>query len=306
MKGHQSLAGQPAGDKTMTATTRKVPRPTSRLARFAFQASTAAILALPTRVPAQQTTDQQRNWHGSVGMVAGSVASYYGSDARRTLGAPVIDVNFRQRLLIRTATGNGALGAGIQWIVKNGTLGATVGLSAAESRQEDRADGLAGMDDRSGSAFATTSLFLRAGPAVATSTTLFGLDASAGNMEVLGLQLGGVIAPRLFAGIGSTITWADSKNMAFDFGITREQAERRRALLDAGDGRLRDGDAVAFTPSAGFKELRNTAQLGYAIYGAWQVVGVVSQGRLSHLVAESPLARQSSATTTGLGFVYRF
>jgi outer membrane scaffolding protein for murein synthesis (MipA/OmpV family) len=94
--------------------------------------------------------------------------------------------------------------------------------------------------------------------------------------------------------------------MAFDFGISPEQAERRRELLDAGDGRLRDGDAVAFAPHAGFKELRNTAQLGYAIYGAWQVVGVVSQGQLGHGAAESPLARQSSAVTTALGFVYRF
>jgi len=150
------------------------------------------------------------------------------------------------------------------------------------------------------------AMFLRAGPAVATSTTLIGLDASAGNMQVLGLQLGGVIAPRLFAGIGSTITWADRKNMAFDFGITREQAERRRVLIDAGDGRLRDGDAIVFAPSAGLKELRNTAQLGYAIYGAWQVVGVVSEGRLGHGVAQSPLARESSAMTTALGFVYRF
>jgi len=110
----------------------------------------------------------------------------------------------------------------------------------------------------------------------------------------------------LSGGIGSTITWADRRNMAFDFGITREQAARRRELIEAGDGRLREGDAVAFTPGAGFKELRTTAQLGYAIYGPWQVVGVLSEGRLAHDVAESPLARKSSATTGALGFVYRF
>jgi outer membrane scaffolding protein for murein synthesis (MipA/OmpV family) len=130
--------------------------------------------------------------------------------------------------------------------------------------------------------------------------------ASDGNMQLLGLQVGGMIAPRLVAGIGSTITWADRKNMAFDFGITPEQAERRRELIDAGDGRLRDGDATAFAPHAGFKELRSTAQLGYAIYGAWQVVGAVSEGWLGHGLAESPLARESSAITTALGFVYRF
>jgi outer membrane scaffolding protein for murein synthesis (MipA/OmpV family) len=162
------------------------------------------------------------------------------------------------------------------------------------------------MDDRSGSAFGTASLFLRAGPAVATTTSLIGLTSEAGNMQLLGFQLAGVIAPRLSAGIGSTATWADRRNMAFDFGITREQAARRRALIDAGDARLHEGEAVAFTPGAGLKELRTTAQLGYAIYGAWQVVGVMSEGRLAHDVAESPLARKSSAITGALGFVYRF
>jgi outer membrane scaffolding protein for murein synthesis (MipA/OmpV family) len=290
----------------MTATIFTASRP-NRLALLALHASTVALLTLPARpLAAQDSSAQHGNWHGSVGMAAGSIASYYGSDARHTLGAPVIDLAFRHRLLIRTTTGNGALGAGIQWIVKDGMLGASVGLAGSESRQENKANGLAGMDDRSASFFGTTSLFLRAGPAVAMSTTMIGLDANAGNMQLLGLQLGGVIAPRLFAGIGSTITWADSKNMAFDFGISSEQAERRRELLDAGDGRLRDGDAVAFAPHAGFKELRQTAQLGYAIYGAWQVVGVVSEGRLGHGAAESPLARQSSAMTTALGFVYRF
>jgi outer membrane scaffolding protein for murein synthesis (MipA/OmpV family) len=291
----------------MTATTFKASRPTSRLALLALHASIATLLALSVRpITAQEPAGQHGNWQGTVGMVGGSLASYYGADARRTLGAPVINLVYRHRLLIGTSAANGALGAGVQYVVKEGTLGASVGLTTTEGRPEDRAHGLAGMDDRSGSAFGTASLFLRAGPAVATTTSLIGLTSEAGNMQLLGFQLAGEIAPRLSAGIGSTVTWADRRNMAFDFGITREQAARRRALIDAGDGRLHAGDAVPFTPGAGLKELRNTAQLGYAIYGAWQVVGAVSEGRLAHDVAESPLARKSSAVTGALGFVYRF
>ena len=291
----------------MTATTLRASRPTNRLALFVLHASTAALLALPVRpVAAQEPTSQHGNWQGTVGMLGGSLASYYGSDARRALGTPVINLVYRQRLLIGTSAANGVLGAGVHYVVKPGTLGASVGLAAAEGRSEDLARGLAGMHDRSGSAFGTASLFLHAGPVVATTTSLIGLDSEAGNMQLLGLQIAGAIAPRLSGGIGSTITWADRRNMAFDFGITREQAARRRELIEAGDGRLHEGDAVAFTPSAGFKELRNTAQLGYAIYGAWQVVGVMSEGRLAHDVAESPLARKSSAMTGALGFVYRF
>ena len=291
----------------MTATTLKASRPTNHLALLALHASTVALLALPVRpVGAQDTTSQHGNWQGTVGMVGGSLASYYGSDARRALGTPVINLVYRHRLLIGTSAANGTLGAGVQYVVKEGTLGASVGLATAEGRSEDLARGLAGMDDRRGSAFGTASLFLHAGPAVATTTSLISLNSEAGKMQLLALQIAGAIAPRVSGGIGSTITWADRRNMAFDFGITREQAARRRELIDAGDGRLRDGDAVAFAPGAGFKELRTTAQLGYAIYGAWQVVGVMSEGRLAHDVAESPLARKSSAMTGALGFVYRF
>ena len=291
----------------MTATTFKVSLPTSRLALLTLRASTLTLLALPVRpAAAQESAGQHRNWQGSVGILGGSLASYYGADARRTLGAPVISLVYRHRLVIGTSPANSTLGAGVQYVVKQGTLGASVGLVTAEGRAEDRARGLAGMDDRSGSAFGTASLSLRAGPAVATTTSLIGLTSEAGNMQLLGLQIAGVIAPRLSGGIGSTVAWADRRNMAFDFGITREQAARRRELIDAGDSRLRDGDAVAFTPHAGLKELRHTAQLGYAIYGAWQVVGVVSEGQLAHDVARSPLARTSSAMTSALGFVYRF
>jgi outer membrane scaffolding protein for murein synthesis (MipA/OmpV family) len=292
----------------MTATTFMVSRPTSRLALLALQASMLALLAFPVRALAaqEQSTGQHGNWQGTVGMLGGSLASYYGSDARRTLGAPVINLVYRHRLLIGTSAANGALGAGVQYVVKDGTLGASVGLATAEGRPEDRARGLAGMDDRSGSAFGTASLFLRAGPAVATTTSLIGLTSEAGNLQQLGLQIAGAIAPRLTAGIGSNVTWADRRNMAFDFGITPDQAARRRELIDAGDGRLRESEAIAFTPRAGLKELRHTAQLGYAIHGTWQVVGVLSEGRLAHDVAESPLARKASATTGALGFVYRF
>ena len=291
----------------MTATTFTASRPTNRLSRLAVRASAVALIALSIHpVAAQEPTGQQGNWQGTVGLLGGSLASYYGADARRTLGAPVINVAYRHRLLVGTSAANGTLGAGAQYVVKEGTLGASVGLATAEGRPEDRARALAGMDDRSGSTFGTASVFLRAGPVVATTTSLVGITPEAGDMQLLVLQFAGVLAPRLSGGIGTTVTWADRKNMAFDFGITPEQAERRRALIDAGDGRLGDGDATAFAPRAGFKELRNTAQLGYAIYGAWQVVGVVSEGRLAHELAESPLARKSSAMTTALGFVYRF
>ena len=81
---------------------------------------------------------------------------------------------------------------------------------------------------------------------------------------------------------------------------------RRQALIDDGDTRLRAGDAAVFEPKGGFKELRHTAQVAYAIFGSWQAVGVVSEGRLASDLADSPLARKRSAVTAAAGFAYRF
>ena len=268
--------------------------------------ASVAVLALPLgSLIGQQPTGQHGNWHGSVGVIGGFVGSYYGSDAQRTLGAPLVGLVYKQRLLIGSGA-DGALGAGVQLLVKQGTFGASVGVSGVESRPENRANVLAGMDGRSGSAFGTASLSLRSRGAVAVANTLVGLNREAGVMQTLGLQLGGPIAGRLSGSVGSMVTFADRKNMGFDFGITPEQAARRRDLIQAGDRRLRDGDATAFTPSGGFKELRNTAQLAYALRGAWQAVGVVSEGRLASGVADSPLARKRSATTVAAGLAYRF
>jgi outer membrane scaffolding protein for murein synthesis (MipA/OmpV family) len=275
----------------MTATTLKV--------------STALVLMLPLGAVAQQPAGRHGNWQGSVGMVGGSVGSYYGSDAARTLGAPLVGLVYRNRLLIGTNAGGG-LGGGVAWLVTQGKVSTSLGASGVESRPEDHADALAGMDDRSGSAFGTAGVSVRTGPVTAISNTLVGLSSDAGNLQMLGLQLGGQLTTRLSGSIGTAVTFADRKNMQFDFGITDDQAVRRRKLIDAGDDRLRDGDATAFAPKGGFKELRSTVQLAYEIRGAWQGVGVVSHGQLARNVAESPLVRKRDALTVGAGLAYRF
>ena len=291
----------------MSTTTLIASRPTNTvLARFARRASAVAILGISGRsLEAQQPTAQHGNWQGSVGVVGGSVASYYGADARRSLGAPLVGLVYKQRLLIGT-NANGGLGGGAELLLERGVVGASVGLTGVESRPEGRADVLAGMDDRSGAAFGTGTLSLHVGPAVATTTTLLGLKRDAGVMQTLGLQVGGAIAPRFKAGLGGAVTFASRDNMGFDFGISREQAERRRDLIEAGDGRLREGDAIPFAPKGGFKELRGTAQMAYALQGNWQAVGIVTAGRLAHGVSQSPLARKRSAVTLAAGVAYGF
>ena len=269
-------------------------------------ALTAALLGMAaTTTSAQQPSGQHGNWQGTVGLAAGSLGSYYGSDARRTLGAPLVGLVYRQRLLIGTTATNG-LGGGVEYLVARGTFGASLGLSGAEARPEDQADVLAGMDDREGAVFSSATLSLHVGPAAATSTTLLGLGRRAGVMQMLGLQLGGAITPRFAASLGGAVTLANARNMAFDFGISPRQAERRRELIDEGDGRLRDGEATAFAPAGGLKEMRAIVQTAYTIHGAWRAIGIVSDARLGRNAADSPLARNRGALTVASGLAYTF
>jgi outer membrane scaffolding protein for murein synthesis (MipA/OmpV family) len=269
-------------------------------------ALSAVLMGTPAAAAiAQPASGQHGNWQGTVGVAAASLGSYYGSDARRTLGAPLVGLVYRQRLLIGSSSTSG-LGGGVEYLVSRGAIGASLGLSGVEPRPEEQADVLAGMDDRHGAVFATATLSLRAGPAAAASTTLLGLGRNAGVMQMLGLQLGGMFTSRLGASIGGVATFANATNMAFDFGITPGQADRRRELLDAGDGRLRVGDATPFAPEGGLKETRGTIQATYVLRGAWRAIGVLSAGRLSREGAESPLARKRNALTVATGVAYAF
>ena len=268
-------------------------------------ALTAALVGMPAATITSQQASGHGNWQGTVGMAAGSIGSYYGSDARRTLGAPLVGIVYRQRLLVGTSATSG-LGGGVEYLVARGTVGASLGITGVESRPEDHADVLAGMDDRDGAVFTDATLSLHVGPAVASSTTMFGLGRKAGVMQMLGLQVGGRLTQRFGATIGGSVMFANARNMAFDFGITPSQADRRRELLDEGDGRLRAGDATPFSPRGGLKEIRGTTQAMYAIRGAWRAIGIASYGQLASGIADSPLARTRNSLTMATGIAYAF
>lgn len=268
-------------------------------------ALTATLIGTSAATVTAQQASGHGNWQGTVGLAAGSLGSYYGSDARRTLGAPLLGIVYGGRLLIGTSATSG-LGGGVEYLVKQGTLDASLGLNGVESRREKYADVLAGMDDRDGAVFSTAAISLHLGPATATSTTLLGLGHQAGMMQMFGLQLAGALTPRFAASLGGNVTFANAKNMAFDFGITPGQAEARRELLERGDGRLRAGEATAFAPDRGLKETRATVQAMYVIRGAWRAIGVVSDGRLASDIADSPLARKRNALTVATGIAYAF
>lgn len=261
----------------------------------------AAMLAFGESLGAQEA----KRWHGSLGIAVGSVEDYYGRDARRTLAVPLVSMRYREWIGIG-ASGAGRIGGGVYAYVKRGVVDVAFGLRGIESRPETRANALAGMDDRDGAAFATMGFAARAGLATLTATTAIGVTRDAGAMQMLGVDVGGRVMQRLTARLGWSATFANRENMRFDFGITDVQAARRRALLKAGDKRLRLGDTAAFAPSAGLKEVRGTLQAAYALGGALHLVGLTSLGHLRNDAKDSPLARRRSALAVALGLTRSF
>ena len=248
--------------------------------------------------------EAQGNWHGFVGVGGATLGSYYGTDARRDLPFPYLRIEYRDRLYFGASeTG---LGGGLGVYLHRGRVDWTVDLAGAEPRRERLADVLAGMGNRKESAFAGTSVTLRYGIASVSASAAAGLADSAGVLGTVRLAMGGAFASRWSVALAGSVTAADRRNMAYDFGVSPEAAARRRALVEAGDRRLRGNESVAFAPRGGVKDVRSTVQLGYALTPRWQMVSVVSAGWLQGDAAASPLARKRSALTAGLGAAWRF
>lgn len=225
---------------------------------------------------------------------------YPGSNENRVLPIPIIGVNYRDRVFLgATPSGVGA-GLGVNLLRSRGfTL--TAGLGGNEPRPEDRAEALAGMDDRRIGISAVSGASYRYGP------LSLGLSFSAGLRDNAGLSGTGNLGltlpalPRTFLTLGGSITVANQDAMAFDFGISPGEASRRSDLIAAGDSRLRPGDGLAYSPSGGVRDVSGNASLAYLLAPRWTLFGFGAVTRLSDEAARSSLVRRRTGWSTGAG-----
>jgi outer membrane scaffolding protein for murein synthesis (MipA/OmpV family) len=96
------------------------------------------------------------------------------------------------------------------------------------------------------------------------------------------------------------------ENLAWDFGVTEAQAERRRGLLEQGTPGLRAGDDVPYTPECGLREIRATATLALAASHRVSAMVTGTATRLEGGAAESPLTRERNGWEAGVGLSWRF
>jgi MipA family protein len=241
---------------------------------------------------------------GQIGAIVLNLPAYPGSDQRWTIPVPFVDLRFARRLYVGDGLGGLSAGAGV-YLLEAGGFSWSADLALTSDRPEDRADALAGLGDRGFGVFAGSTLAYCAGPVEAFATAAVGLEDRMGSIGVLGLSAAQRLGGRWFGQAGGAAVFGDCANLRWDFGVTEDQAARRRELMEGGAPGLRPSDGVPYMPRCGLRELRATASLGYVLTPRLSIFGTGAGVRLERGAAESPLTRERNSWEIGAGLSWR-
>ena len=270
---------------------------------FATIAVAAAAVAIPAATPAAAQARTERSerditpraeapsWHGSYGAGAVVRQRYAGGGEYRAHPIPYLQLEYRGRYFL----GMEGLGA---HLYRTPSTRVSVALAGWDARKEHRGDALAGMGDRDGSGAIATAASYTLGPVSANGTVLVAMNDDAGTQGSLGLSTQQRFARRWMATVSTAATFANAKQMAYDFGITEQQAAARRTLIAAGDPRLSAAAGSSYAPGGGLKQAQSTLMLGYMATERTSVVMLAQGTRLS-----SDAARSSIVTERNGGMV---
>ncbi len=270
----------------------------STIATFIISSLAAGTLA------AQQSTTPP-TWEVTLGAGALTTPSYPGSEEHRVFPLPLTQVTWRNRVYLgQSASGNGpGLGA---YAVRTAHLGVAAEVGMLQDRPRSRGAALAGMEDREFVATASGTVSYRVGPVEAAVSATQGMNDGAGLLGTARLGYTQVVGSRFIAALDFSATFANARQMRWDFGVTPAEASRRQALIDAGDDRLRADEGVAYRPDAGLRQVGTSLSLTYLVTRHWAVVAFGSSEELSKAAARSPVVRQREQLTGGFGVGYRF
>lgn len=262
----------------------------------------AGLLCAPAAF-AQEPTDSTQGWQLQVGAVALMPPAYQGSDEHHLRVIPLLLVDYRERMYVgQSRTGLDMAGGG--YLLRTPALRWTVEVGSYLPRTHRRADALAGMDRMHTRPFIGTGLAYSLGPVEATASVA---SAAEGEHDVLGTVGAATMLPIAsgwLLGLGTTATFGDRANVAGEFGVSATEAERRRALLESGDPRLRAGDDRIHAPGGGMKELAADVALMHPLSSRTTMVAFGRVGRLQGDAAESPLVRSRTTVSSGVALVY--
>jgi outer membrane scaffolding protein for murein synthesis (MipA/OmpV family) len=265
----------------------------------------AALLSVPlASAQSQEAEGPAPLVSGQIGALVLNVPAYPGSEDRWVVPVPLVDLRIARRFYLGDGLGGLSAGAGV-YLVEKGGFSWTADLALTPDRPEDRTDALAGMGDRGFGVFGGSSVAYRVGPVEAMATAAVGLENRMGLIGAVGLSAGGRLGGRWFGQVGSAAVFGDCANLRWDFGVSSDQARRRRELVEDGAPDLGPDDGVPYTPECGLRELRATAALGYAISPRVSIIGTGAGVRLEQGAAASPLTRERNSWEAGLGLSWR-
>ena len=258
----------------------------------------------PFRAPSG-ASEEGGDWRVQLGAMALGLPRYPGSGDYRAVPLPVFNAEYKGRLYLGSSRVAVGFGGGVH-AVKSEHWTWDFGLGLGEGRKESRADVLAGMGDRGPSLYAGTGLKFHAGGFHAGLTAAEGLKDGAGAKGVLSFGYGAWLGGRWLGDVSVRATAADAKGMAYDYGVTPDQAAARAALIASGDPRLRPGEDRAFDPKGGLESVALGGSLAYAADAHWTWFGIAQLAHLEGGAQDSPLVRDPTYGTLGVGFAYRF
>ena len=256
-----------------------------------------ALLEVPESQPGR--------WSVVVGARVLSTPAYVGSDLTRTRLSPVFGAEYDNRFYVGSSRVGVGFGGGVH-LFHSKKFTIDLGLGVGDGRSESRAPELAGMGDRKATLFVGTGVLWRNGGTRAGLTLAHGLKDSAGNRGTLILGQTWPFARDWRFSLGLHGSWADTQAMAYDFGISQDQAKARADLVAAGDTRLGSIDLGTFSPSGGLRDFGGVMTLGFRPAPRWNWNLSIYSGRLQGDAQYSQLVRKESYLNLGTGLTYRF
>jgi outer membrane scaffolding protein for murein synthesis (MipA/OmpV family) len=235
---------------------------------------------------------------------------YVGSEEYHTVPMPYGELSYKNTIsIIESEVVTAGLGLGLK-IPNLGpwTLGTRFFIEE-QGRKESDAKALKGMGDRNAGTYAGVILGYRTEPFFVSLEVDKGLSSQDGRKAGLigGLKLGTSfqIGQRGGIELAAQGIWGNADNLAWDFGINAAQAQRRAALVAAGNTYLRPADTRVFTPGSGLREVRFSA--GYQVGLTQNLTGLLMADYtfVAGDARNSPLTRSKQGTTVALGLMYR-
>ena len=263
-----------------------------------------AVVLVPSVATAQAAPSSER-WVGSIGMTAVTLPTYLGSNRYRVRAFPIFQVEYKERAYIGGAMGGTGAGAGL-YLLRNETFSLSTEITGAPERKESYGDGLAGMGRRGAATFAASNVSYQVGSLTAGASVAIGLGSDEGSWGTFKLAQKKLFARRWITEVSTGATFANSRNMSYDFGVSTDQASRRQALIAAGDSRLYANEGKAYAPGHGLKQAQVSTSLGYLLTSRMTAIAFATGSRLGREAADSPLTRQRNSLVAGTGVAFGF